>query len=316
MKKKVIMIVIIIILIIPLFMFNNTNASNKEIINKDNISNKKKISYPVKSDNINNYIKEKEKEEIKEKIVIEKRKVREVSKKEKFKYITTKYDNINKYIKEEEKEEEEIKYVCIKEETVEEKRAIDISSWQGTIDFEKVKNSNLVDYIIVRIGYGTTLNDEPVLDSQFKRNIIELKKYNIPYGIYLFGYAQNLNASNIEVNFIDNMLKKYNIPKDTFIWYDAELTTFNGFYYSKTIYNMVIDNFVFGLNNLGYKNVGVYGNLYMLTKGSLSYEKKYPVWVAQYNDKCDYEGEYKGWQYTSDGHIDGIDGRVDMNIFY
>ena len=112
------------------------------------------------------------------------------------------------------------------------------------------------------------------------------------------------------------MFKKYDIPKDTFIWYDAELTTFNGFYYSKTIYNMVIDNFVFGLNNLGYKNVGVYGNLYMLTKGSLSYEKKYPVWVAQYNDKCDYEGEYKGWQYTSDGHIDGIDGRVDMNIFY
>jgi GH25 family lysozyme M1 (1,4-beta-N-acetylmuramidase) len=234
-------------------------------------------------------------------------------------YITSKYDNINEYIKEEEKEEEKIKYVCVKEEKEikdNTKKAIDISSWQGNIDFEKVKNSNLVDYVVVRIGYGTTLSDDPVVDSKFKRNINELKKYNIPYGVYLFGYAQNLNASNIEVNFIDNMFKKYDIPKDTFIWYDAELTTFNSFYYSKTIYNMVIDNFVFRLNDLGYKNVGVYGNLFMLTKGSLSYDKKYPVWVAQYNSKCEYEGEYKGWQYTSDGHVDGIDGRVDMDIFY
>lgn len=319
MKKKVFIIIITIILLtIPFFIFNDTDASKKEI-NKKEITSKKKINYKVESDNINNYIKEEEKEEIIEKIVIEEKEVEEVSKKEKFKYITTNYDNINKYIKEEEKEVEEIKYVCVKEEKKVDdntKRAIDISSWQGTIDFEKVKNSNLVDYVVVRIGYGTTLSDDPVVDSKFKRNINELKKYNIPYGVYLFGYAQNLNASNIEVNFIDNMFKKYDIPKDTFIWYDAELTTFNSFYYSKTIYNMVIDNFVFRLNDLGYKNVGVYGNLFMLTKGSLSYDKKYPVWVAQYNSKCEYEGEYKGWQYSSDGHVDGIDGRVDMDIFY
>ena len=62
--------------------------------------------------------------------------------------------------------------------------------------------------------------------------------------------------------------------------------------------------------------MGLYGNLYMLSKGSLSFEKNYPIWVAQYYSKCEYNGTYVGWQYTSNGHIDGIDGRVDMNIFY
>ena len=317
MKKRILIIIfIIIILIIPFFIFNEGEAKDNNIIKKEK-SIKKLNSYSVESDNINEYIKENIKEEIRENIVIVE--AEEISKEDKFKYITIKYDNINEYIRENIVEEEKEKYVCIKEEKkIEDNkiRAIDISSWQGDIDFEKVKNSYLVDYVIVRIGYGTTLNDDPVLDSKFKRNISELKRLNIPFGVYIFGYAQDLNASNIEVSFIDNLFKEYNISKDTYIWYDAELTTFKGFYYSKAIYNMVIDNFVFRLNELGYKNVGVYGNLYMLTKGSLSYEKKYPVWVAQYNSKCEYEGEYKGWQYTSDGHVDGINGRVDMNYFY
>ena len=78
----------------------------------------------------------------------------------------------------------------------------------------------------------------------------------------------------------------------------------------------VIDNFVSRLNNNGYSNVGLYGNLYMLTDGSLSFEHNYPVWVAQYNDTCQYDKEYIGWQYTSDGSIPGIEGRVDLNYFY
>ena len=330
MKKRIIIIIIVVLLIIPLFLFNDKN-NNKEIkISKNN------NQYPVESDNAN-------------------RTIKDDIPKEKFKYVTKQYDNINEYIKVIEKEEEQIKYVCIKEDMfkVENdkeyyyedgdkvkglklindiryyfdfdtgeliksnvKSIIDVSSWQGNVDFEKVKNTGLVDGVIVRIGYGTTDNDDPVLDSRFKRNIEELKRLNIPFGVYIFGYAQNINASNIEVNFINDIFNKYNIPKDTYIWYDAELTTFNSFYYSKPIYNMVIDNFVFKLREKGYSNVGLYSNLYMLTKGNLSFEKNYPVWVAEYNFRCEYEEEYLGWQYTSDGHIDGIDGRVDMSIFY
>lgn len=354
MKKIIILIIMFILLIIPLFVFNDTKASKKEIVKENKL--KKNNKYIVKSDNISELLVENINEEVKEKIIIIEQEVIEISKKNKFRYITKKYDNINEFIKLSEKEVEEIKYVCVKEEPnfkivdgkkyyyegenlvkglkiINNKRyyfdfntgelirdnvksVIDISSWQGEINFEKVMNTGLVDSVIVRIGYGTTDTDEPVLDSKFKRNINELKRLNIPFGVYLFGYAQNINASNKEINFIDNLFKKYNLSKDTYIWYDAELTTFNNFYYSKPIYNMVIDNFVFKLNEMGYKNVGLYSNLHMLTKGSLSYEKKYPVWVAQYHTKCEYDKEFKGWQYRSDGKIEGINGKVDMNIFY
>ena len=354
MKKIIILIIMFILLIIPLFVFNDTKASKKEIVKENKL--KKNSKYIVKSDNISELLVENINEEVKEKIIIIEQEVIEISKKNKFRYITKKYDNINEFIKSSEKEVEEIKYVCVKEEPnfkivdgkkyyyegetlvkglkiINNKRyyldfntgelirdnvksVIDISSWQGDINFEKVMNTGLVDSVIVRIGYGTTDTDEPVLDSKFKRNINELKRLNIPFGVYLFGYAQNINASNKEINFIDNLFKKYNLSKDTYIWYDAELTTFNNFYYSKPIYNMVIDNFVFKLNEMGYKNVGLYSNLHMLTKGSLSYEKKYPIWVAQYHNKCEYDKEFKGWQYRSDGKIEGINGKVDMNIFY
>ena len=55
----------------------------------------------------------------------------------------------------------------------------------------------------------------------------------------------------------------------------------------------------------------------MLTSGGLSsLQKKIPKWVAQYYTRCEYDNDYMGWQYTSDGTIPGIEGRVDMNIFY
>lgn len=269
------------------------------------------MSYKNKNDYINNLLKEETKKIIKENIIIEERQ----SSKEKFVFVATKYDHISELLKEEVIEEEKINYICIKEEK-KIKNVIDISSWQGDIDFEKVKESGKVDGVIVRIGYGTTLNDNPVLDNKFERNIKELIRLNIPFGIYIFGYAQNINASNIEADFVMNTLEKYNIDKNTYIWYDAELQTFQNTFYTSIMYKTVIDNFVSRLNNNGYSNVGLYGNLYMLTDGSLSFEHNYPVWVAQYNDTCQYDKEYLGWQYTSDGSIPGIEGRVDLNYFY
>ena len=196
------------------------------------------------------------------------------------------------------------------------KSVIDISSWQGDVDFEELKKSNLIDGVIVRLGYGTTINDNPVLDSKFKRNISELNRLEIPYGIYFYGYAQNEYASNLEADFVNNNLKDSNVKLSFPIFYDAEITEFNGITYTKTMYKKVINNFITKLNEYGYKEVGLYSNLNMLTKGSLSFSKKYPVWVAQYYSRYEYDKEYVGWQYTSEGQIPGINGNVDLNIFY
>ena len=113
------------------------------------------------------------------------------------------------------------------------------------------------------------------------------------------------------------MIKKYNVNLSYPIFYDAELNTFDGVKYTKNLYKKVINKYISVLNEYGYNDIGVYSNLNMFIKGGLtSLQKKIPKWIAQYYIRCEYDNEYIGWQYTSSGNIPGIEGRVDMNIFY
>ena len=83
------------------------------------------------------------------------------------------------------------------------------------------------------------------------------------------------------------------------------------------MYKKVINRFISDLKEKGYNNVGVYGNIKMLSTGTLSFlDNEIPKWVAQYNTTCEYDKEYVGWQYTSTGKIPGINTYVDFNIFY
>jgi len=305
MKKKIILIISILFLLsIPGFLLNNSHEEKKEP--KKIKVNKIKKFYKNNNDNINDLIKEEIKEVEKEKLVIETK----IEYKEKFSYNTSNYDNISflmteNYI-------EEIKYNYVYDKKI--KKIIDISSWQGNIDFEKVKEE--VDGVIVRLGYGTTLLDSPVLDSKFYEYINELTRLDLLYGIYFYGYAQNIFASNLEVGFVNDVLSSLKISKDIYIFYDAEINNYNDVFYSMSIYEPVVNNFIMVLNGLGYPNVGLYSNYYMLTNGSLAFDHDYPIWVAQYNDTCNYEKEYVGWQFTSKGQINGIEGNVDVNLFY
>ena len=195
------------------------------------------------------------------------------------------------------------------------KSVIDISTWQDVIDFDKLKESDEIDGVIVRVGYGTT-NSDCTLDNTFERNIKELKRLNIPYGLYIYGYAQNRLSALVEAEFVKNMIDKYELELSFPIFYDAEITSFNGVYYSTDIYREVINTFIDRLKEYGYENAGLYGNFHMLTKGSLNFNHNYPVWVAEYHTECEYDKEYSAWQYTSKGKVSGIEGNVDLNIFY
>lgn len=196
------------------------------------------------------------------------------------------------------------------------KSVIDISTWQGDINFDEVVNSDLVDAIIVRIGFGSINGEPATLDNKFERNISEIKRLGIPYGIYFYGYAQNEEAAIVEANFVDEMIKKYELDLSFPIWYDAEITDHDGVKYTKSLYKKVINKFIEKLNEKGYSEVGVYGNLNMLSTGTLSFlPNKIPKWVAQYNTTCQYDKKYLGWQYSSRGVIPGINTNVDLNIF-
>ena len=194
------------------------------------------------------------------------------------------------------------------------KKVVDVSSWQGQIDWQKVKNSG-VDAAIIRVGWGMSYNDAAGTDSYFDYNIKEVQRLGIPYGIYIYGYAKVDYAAVNEANFVINKMKQYNIPKSTFVWYDAEIDSI-----PLSTYNVVIPKFIDTMHANGYPNVGVYGSLnpFVSANGNLNSPKirSYPLWVAQYYKKIQYPGEYKGWQFASDGHVDGINGKVDLSMFY
>ena len=79
---------------------------------------------------------------------------------------------------------------------------IDVSSHQGTIDWEAVKNSGMVDAVILRLGYASQ-----TVDAQFLRNVSELNRLGIPYTVYLFSYAENAYEASLEADFLINTIK-------------------------------------------------------------------------------------------------------------
>ena len=188
-------------------------------------------------------------------------------------------------------------------------RGIDVSKWQGDIDFTKVKNTG-VKFVIIRIGYGMYENQK---DKEFENNYKKATNNNIPIGVYLYSYALNENDANKEAEVVLKWLnnRKLNLP----VYYDIEdksQTTI-----SKNTLTKMCETFCKKIEKAGYW-AGIYANKYWLTT-HLDYkylEKKYTIWVAQYNDKNTYSGKYDMWQYTSKGKVNGINGNVDMNILY
>ena len=155
----------------------------------------------------------------------------------------------------------------------------------------------------------------------FERNINEIKRLNIPYGIYLFSYATTLNGALKEMNFTNQMINKYNIEPTLGIYYDIEswnTKSSSSNNISKEKYDSIVQLFINGVSNyVSYKyKVKVYsGRWYAMNRlGSIA--KSYVDWVAEYNSTCKYDSNYSMWQYTSKGSIPGINGNVDISYLY
>lgn len=188
------------------------------------------------------------------------------------------------------------------------KKIIDISSYQGNIKWDIVKKQ--IDGVIIRIGYGNK-----GLDSKLEQNIKEVKRLKIPYGIYLFSYAENKIEAIEESKFTKELINKYEMNPTLGIYYDIEEFYIKGekVYINKDIYQHIIEAYI---SNLKEYNVSVYTNAKMYKYKFNEETKKYVTWIAQYNYYFKYEPNYKMWQYTDQGIIDGIKGNVDMNVMF
>lgn len=189
-------------------------------------------------------------------------------------------------------------------------KGIDVSAWQGEIDWDAVKATG-IQFAILRCGYGMDLKEQD--DKWFERNASECERVGIPYGVYLYSYANTVEKAASEAA---HVLRLVNGHKPTYpIYYDLEDDDTTG-KCSNDLILQIAKKFVDTLEEAGYW-VGIYANLYWHnTHLTNSWYDTKARWVAQYNSECNYHGDYGIWQYSSSGTINGIAGYVDMDWAY
>lgn len=188
---------------------------------------------------------------------------------------------------------------------------IDVSSWQGDIDFDKVKNAG-VEFAFVRVGSKWGMDGEYFLDSKFERNMEGFNKVGIPVGAYFYSYARNEEEAREEALYVIEHLKKYKV--DLPVAFDFEdWSRYNKYKMSLHRLNRNAEVFIETLKEAGYEGM-LYGSLNYLNRMWKTEDKT--VWVAHYTNNANYEGKYKFWQFTSAGGVDGINGYVDLDIMY
>ena len=189
-------------------------------------------------------------------------------------------------------------------------KGIDVSTFQKKIDWEKVKNDG-IKFAILRVGYGMDIESQD--DEYIERNISECERLGIPIGVYLFSYANTVAKASSEAEHTLRLVAGHKLPMG--VWYDIEDNKTSGSV-SKSTLTDIINKYCTIIKDAGYK-VGIYANLNWLNnKIDSSLQDKYDIWVAQYNNTCDYKKDYIMWQYSSKGKVNGINGNVDMNYFY
>ena len=199
------------------------------------------------------------------------------------------------------------------------KGVIDVSSWQGDIDWAKAKADG-VEGAIIRLGFGWG-NDA---DTKAQRNISECKRLGIPFGIYWYSYAEDADGAKHEGSDVVSKLRQMGVsPNDLKypVYYDLERWTWTGHTppTDPNVYNGIANAWYSALQSGGYQNLGVYSYTSYL-QGPLNNANIYAKtrWVAQYGPRMEFTAfgtNDRGWQYTSSGQINGISGNVDMSAF-
>jgi len=190
---------------------------------------------------------------------------------------------------------------------------IDVSKWNGNIDWNAVKNSG-ISYVIIRCGYRGSTTGAMIEDPKFKTNIQGALNAGLKVGIYFFSQAVNEVEAVEEASMTIGLIKKYNISYPVFLDVEASGGRADGI--DRNTRTQVIKAFCETIKNSGY-TPGVYANKTWLNSYINAGEiNSYKIWLAQYNTAPTYSGKFDMWQYSSKGQVSGISGHTDMNLSY
>lgn len=191
------------------------------------------------------------------------------------------------------------------------KKGIDVSVWQGSIDWTKA--SKAIDFCIIRAGYGNATKDK-----RFEQNYSGCKNNNVKVGVYWYNYAKTVEGAKTEARGLLSVLngRKLDYP----VWYDIEENT--TLKTGRTNISAMVKAFCEIVEKAGYK-VGIYSSKFALqTYFTNEVKDKYEVWVANVGkngnalSSTNYVGRYEIWQYSWKGRIAGINGDVDLDYCY
>lgn len=186
-------------------------------------------------------------------------------------------------------------------------RGIDVSEWQGDIDFRKVKEAG-IEVVYIRAGQGFSYED-----AKFERNYEEAKKNGLKVGAYHYVTARNTDEAKLQAQFFVSLISKKQI--DCRLAMDFE--SFGNL--SREEINKIALEFIKEVERLSKKEVVVYSNTYDATNIFNKEVAEYPLWVAQYGVSSPQDnGNWNNWigfQYSSTGRVNGIEGNVDLDRF-
>ena len=190
---------------------------------------------------------------------------------------------------------------------------IDVSKWNGNIDWNAVKNSG-INYVIIRCGYRGSSAGSLVVDPKFTANIKGATAAGLKVGVYFFTQAVDEREAVEEASMVLDQIKNYKISYPVFL--DVESSGGRADKIDKATRTAVCKAFCQTIQNAGY-NAGIYANKsWLTTKLDPSALSAYKIWLAQYAAAPTYTGRYDLWQYRSTGSVSGISGNVDMNLSY
>ena len=209
-----------------------------------------------------------------------------------------------------------IRYYFNSEGLLASKVGIDVSYYQGNIDWNKVKAAG-VEFVFIRAGYRGYSNGRLVKDSCFDQNVQGALAAGIDVGIYFFSQAVNVQEAREEATYTYNLIKNYNV---TFpVAFDAEYATSNrtgrADHLSASSRTLIVNTFCSQMKSYGYTPMLYAGIYFMRDELQMNLLSNYQLWIPRYNKTLGYEGTYKCWQYSSEGRISGISGNVDLNVW-
>lgn len=193
------------------------------------------------------------------------------------------------------------------------KYGIDVSRWQGDINWSKVAKAK--DFAIIRCTSGKS----NALDSKYPANIKGATAQGLPVGVYRYGYATTVAAARAEAAAVLDAIDGYDMPCG--VWYDVEDASQRKL--KGAALTAIIKAFCEAITAGGYQ-AGIYCNQdwydNVLDTDALA---GYPFWIARYGTnngqmqtRPDIDGTLWGWQYTSKGKVSGISGNVDLDVMY